>query len=149
MAPSIQVDLADGSVELPALALVIRRGTNQTSAEAMLAEFRKGAVDHGNGYSWSNFHGLTFGGMPCGLALGFHQGALTQAHLGVALPDVKIEGGWPTRQAIDDEIAFVRKVFRDQLGREFGDNPEQFKWGIAWSGFDPKGFMATAGVRYA
>lgn len=149
MAPSIQVDLADGSVRVPDVGLVIRRGMSQTSADMMLPEFRKGAVDHGNGYSWSNFHGLSLGGMPCGLALGFHQGALMEVHLGVALPDVKLEGGWPTREAIDAEIAFVRKVFRDQLDREFGDKPEHFKWGVAWSGFDPKGFMATAGVRYA
>jgi hypothetical protein len=65
------------------------------------------------------------------------------------LPNAKLDGGWPTREAINDEIAFVKEVFRDQLKRKFGDNTEQFKWGVAWSGFDSKGFKATAGIRYA
>lgn len=149
MAPSIQIDPADGSVKLPDLGLVIPNGINQASVETMLSEFRKAAVDHGNGYSWSSFHGLTFGTMPCGLALGFRERALTEVHLGVVLPHATLEGGWPTREAIDDEIAFVREVFRGQLKREFGDKPEYFKWGVAWSGFDPKGFTATSGIRYA
>lgn len=87
--------------------------------------------------------------MLCGLALGFHHGTLTEVHLGVALPDTEKNCGWPTRTAIDKEIAFMRKVFHRQLGREFGDRLEAFSWGVAWSGFDPKGFTATAGIRYA
>jgi hypothetical protein len=148
MASSIQLDLSDGAVRLLDLGLVIRPGIDQTSAETMLSEFRKGAVDHANGYSWLNFHRLTFGTMPCVLALGFRQGALTQINFGVVLPHVTLELGWPTREAIDDEISFVRSVFRDQLQREFGDKPEHFGWGVVWSGFDPKGFTATAGIRY-
>lgn len=148
MAPNIQIDLADGSLSLIEQKLVIHKGMSQTNLERMLSEFQKGAVDHGNGYSWSNFKGLSLGAMPCGLALGFRLGSLTEIHFGVSLPDVTLESGWPTRKAIDAEIAFVRSVFRDQLGREFGDKPEHFKWGTVWSGFDPKGFMATAGIRY-
>lgn len=148
MDPGIQIDLFDGSVKVVGVGLVIHRGSSRSSAESMLSEFHKGTVDHGNGYSWSSFRGLTLGGMPCGLALGFHQCGLTQVHLGVALPGVELEGGGPTRESINDEIDFVRKVLREQLGREFGDHPEQFKWGIAWSSFDPKGFLATSGIRY-
>lgn len=148
MAPSIQVSSADGSVKLFDLGFVICRKMNKANVKAMLSQFWTGEIDHGNGYSWSSFHGLTFGTMPCGLALGFHQGVLTEINLGVALPQAMLEGGCPTRQAIDDEITFVRKVFHDQLKREFGDNPEYFEWGIAWSGFDPKGFTASAVIRY-
>ena len=148
MAPSIQVDSFDGSVKVFDFGLVLCRGMSQSSAESMLSEFHTGAVDHGNGYSWSNFRGLSLGGMPCGVALGFHQSGLTRVHLGVTMPGVELEGGWPTREAINDEISFVRKVLREQLGREFGDHPEQFNWGFAWSSFDPKGFQATAGIRY-
>lgn len=129
--------------------LLIRQGMEQTNVERMLSAFHKDRTDHGNGYSWSQCKGLTLGAMPCGLSLGFRTGTLAEIHFGVVLPDVKLEGGWLTRKAIDQEIAFVRKILRDQLGRDFGDRPENFTWGIAWSGFDPKGFTATAGIRYA
>ena len=148
MIPNIHINLADGSINIFDGRIVIQQGMSQATADSMLSQFLKGALDHGNGYSWSNFHGLTLGGLPGGLALGFHNSALTQVHLGVALPAVKLEGGWPTRDAIDEEIAFMRKVLGEQLGREFGDRPEHFKWGVAWTGFDAKRFQATAGIRY-
>jgi hypothetical protein len=149
MTPSIHIDIADGSVKLLGSQHTICRGASQASVEAMLCEFQMGAVDHGNGYSWLNFHGLTFGEMPCGLALLFHQKKLTEVHFSVALPNAPLESGWPTRAAIDDEIEFVRKIFRAQLKRRFRNEPEQFRWGVAWSEFDSKGFRATAGIRYA
>jgi hypothetical protein len=64
MAPSIRIDSADGSVQLPDLSLVIRQGMSQASLETMLFGLRKEAVDYGNGYSWESFNGLTLGKMP-------------------------------------------------------------------------------------
>lgn len=66
---------------------------------------------------------LLFERMPCGVALGFRQCGLTQIHLGVALPGVELEGTWPTREAINDEISFARKVLHEQLEREFCGHP--------------------------
>lgn len=149
MPPFIHVDSEDGSVKLPELGLALGKGLPQSSVELMLADFWKGARDHGNGYSWVNFSGLTFGGAPCGLAVGFHHSALTQSFLSVFLPDMELEDGWPTREAIDKEIAFVRKTLWDQLGRKFGDKTENFTWGVAWCSYDPKAGVASSGVRYS
>jgi hypothetical protein len=148
MAPNIEIDVSNGSVKILEPGLVIRRGMSQLSAQSMLVEFLNGEIDHGNGYTWTYLHGLTFGTMPCGISLGFHEGALTQLFLSVALPGAKLEDGWPTLEAIHDEIAFVRKIFRSQLNRRFRDKPEDFKWGSVWSSYDPKGFMAISGIRY-
>ena len=53
-----------------------------------------------------------------------------------------MEGGWPTRDAIDKEVAFVRDILaRGGLIRKFG-------WGEVWSGYDAKSFIASNGLRY-
>lgn len=149
MPSPIVINSSNGSLKLLDLGLVIRKGMERASVEAMLSQFPKSVVDHGNGYSWSSFNGLTFGSMPCGISLCFHHGALTEVHLGVVLPNRKFEHEWPTREASDQEIAFVRKVFHDQLKRRFRNKVEHFPWGVAWSMFDEKGFCASSGIRYA
>ena len=145
---ALQLDPKDGSWHLPGRGVVIHGGMSQSAAEQILHAFYRDRIDHGNGYTWSYFHRLQFGGQPCALALGFHQAILTDVHLSVSLPDAPLESGWPTRAAIDAEIAFVRGVFTQQLGRVFGEHSERFDWGVAWSGFDPKACVASAGVRY-
>lgn len=147
-ANALQLDPSDGSWHLPGRGVVIHAGMRQSTADQTLREFYRDCIDHGNGYTWSYFHGLQFGGLPCALSLGFHHAVLTEVHLSVSLPDAQLESGWPTLAAIDAEIAYVRGVFTQQLGRAFGERSECFDWGVAWSGFDPKAYVASAGVRY-
>lgn len=103
----------------------------------------------GNGYEWLSFHKVTLGKQPCGFAAGFNHGALTEVHFSVSLPDAKLEGGWPTREAIEEELAFVRSQLNAQLGTEPDAASTAFPWGTVWSMSDPKGFQANSGVRYA
>ncbi len=63
------------------------------------------------------------------------------------LPNAPAEGGWPTREAIDEEGAFVRRTLAKE-GLSLGDSATAFAWGEVWSGFGPKGFLAGNGVRY-
>jgi hypothetical protein len=145
---ALKFDANNGSVSLPARANVIHGGMSQSHAEAALGECLRDRVDHANGYTWSNFHGLQLGGMPCVLSLGFHHAALTELHLSVSLPDAELAEGWPTRATIDAALTFMRRVFTEQFGREFGEDDERFDWGLAWCGFDAKACLASAGIRY-
>lgn len=78
--------------------------------EAKIGEWIAGARDMGAGYVWLKLCGLDFGEQPATLALCFYQGCLDQASWSVQLPNAPIEDGWPTREAIDAEVAFVKKV---------------------------------------
>jgi hypothetical protein len=149
MTSSVLIDIADGSVKLLGSQQTIRRGTNQADLEAMLSEYKAGDVDYGNGCSWLYLHDLTFGEMPCRLALLFRKKRLAEIHFAVALPNAPIECGWPTLEAINNEIAFVRQVFSAQLKRRVRSKSERFGWGMVWSDYDEKGCRATAGIRYA
>lgn len=144
----LDIDPADGALVLQPSGRRWRKGLAKADAEAQMADFFKGTHDHGNGHSWSSFSGFDFGGMPCWLSVGFHDGLLHMVLMGVGLPGAEEEDGWPTQKAIDNEIAFMRRALGKQLGRSFGNAPESFPWGTAWSRFDPKGFMASAGVSY-
>jgi len=139
----------DGALVLQPSGRSWHQGLAKAQAEARMAEFFKGTHDHGNGYAWSSFSGFDFGGMPCWLSVGFHEGLLNMVLMGVGLPGAQEEDGWPTQKTIDNEIAFVRRVLHQQLGRNFGNHSVSFPWGEAWSRFDPKGFMASAGLSYA
>jgi len=119
----------------------------KSEAEPQIAHLVKWSQDHGNGYEWLYLGWLTFGGQPASLGLCFHDGRLEQASWSVQLPDAPIEGGWPTREAIDREVAFVRKTLA-QDGLSIGNNPNTFHWGEAWSSFDGKGSIASNGLRY-
>lgn len=119
----------------------LRGGLSREAVSSALAPLYRSSLDHGNGYEWLSFHGDTFGGHPCGFALLFRQGSMTEIHFNVMLPDAEMENGWPTKGAIDDEVAFARKELSTQLGAEIGDRGVTFSWGAAWSTFDPKGFQ--------
>lgn len=148
MAPSLSFRPADGSMIIKGHPLIIGPGLPLETVQAGLVPFYRSHVDHGNGYQWLTFAGVEFGGHPCGFSLCFHLGRLTRVHWGVALPDEKVEGGWPTREAIDEEISFVRGILAQAFGRSFATGLERFPWGTAWSVFDAKGFQASAGLCY-
>ena len=69
--------------------------------------------------------------------------------MGVSLPGAPLEDGWPTQAAIDAEVAFMRRILATALGRKLTGGLARFDWGEAWARFDPKGFMASSGIRYS
>jgi hypothetical protein len=148
MVPALAIVPNDGSLRIEGCPVVICRNLSREEAAAGLSQFYRSQTDHGNGYEWLVFGGVSFGGRPCGFSLCFHRGRLTQVHWGVSLPNAPQAGGWPTREAIDAEIAFVRGILQQSLGRSFVSGEERFPWGIVWATFDSKGFQASAGVRY-
>ncbi|AYG57823.1 hypothetical protein CCGE525_02610 [Rhizobium jaguaris] len=107
-----------------------------------------GSRDLKNGYEWLQLRGLAFGKHPAGLSLCFHHGKLISSDWGVSLPGAPMEGGWPTQQAIDQEIAFVRRILTALFQTELTTGALEFSWGTVWSKFDPKGFLASHGIRY-
>ncbi|WP_309753214.1 hypothetical protein [Novosphingobium sp.] len=115
--------------------------------EPQIALLLKGSRDHGNGHEWLYLEGLTFGGQTALLSLCLHFGQLEQASWSVQLPDAPMDGGWPARKAIDEEIAFVRRTL-EEGGFHLSDGSLKFEWGELWSGFDAKGFLASSGLRY-
>jgi len=144
----LEINPTDGSLVLQPSGRAVAKGLRREDVQALLAEFFGGSHEHGNGYAWLSFHGFDLGGKPCWLSLGFHDGLLNMVLIGVGLPGAEEEDGWPTQKAIDNEIAFVRQALGKQLGRHFGNGDVTFPWGTAWSRFDPKGFAASAGLRY-
>ncbi len=116
--------------------------------QALVSPWVRGSRDLQNGYKWLQLGGLTFGNHPAGLSLCFHHGKLIGADWGVSLPGASMEGGWPTQQAIDQEIAFVRQILATLFQREMTTHALEFSWGTVWSEFDPKGFLAAHGMRY-
>lgn len=145
--PQMVVDPADGSLKLGDLA-TLSAGNDKGAIEAALALHVRGARDHGNGYAWLDLQGFLFGGHPCSLSLCFFQGRLAEASWSVSLPGAEQKGGWPTREAIEAEVKFVRSVLAEQLGRPLEQGHEGFPWGAVWSQFDAKGFSASNGLRY-
>jgi len=69
--------------------------------------------------------------------------------MSVSLPGATLEDGWPTQAAIDAEVAFMRRTLGAALGCKLSGGHAHFNWGEAWARFDPKGFMASSGIRYA
>ncbi len=114
------------------------------SIEPLIADLLVCSRDHGNGFEWLYLRGLTFGGQPVGLSICFHDGCFEQASWSVNLPDAATEGGWPTREAIDCELSFVRETLVREMNIRVGKMP----WGEVWSSFDAKGFMAANGLCY-
>jgi hypothetical protein len=142
MATEFSIDADTGNLRLGLVVLTPRQ--SRASVEPQVAGFRVGSNDHGNGYAWLHLGGLTFGGPPAFLSLCFHNRRLTEASWAVQLAGATAEGGWPTREAIDDELAFVREALKT-MGLRTG----RTTWGEVWSTFDPKGFLAANGLRYA
>ena len=100
--------------------------------------------DHGNGYEWLALQKLSFGGQPAGLSLCFYNGQLQQATWSIQLPGARVEDNWPTQEAIEAEVTFVKKTLSEEMGLFVG----QQAWGEIWSVFDQKGFIASNGLKY-
>ena len=148
MSPALTIDCADGAVTIDGCSFVLTKAASRADVTKHFAEFYRSQRGDPDSYEWLTFEGVSFGGQPCGFSLCFHEGHLTEMNFAVALPDETSEGGWPTREAIDQEIAFVRKELEKQLSRSFKRGEVRFAWGVVWSQFDQKGFQASAGLRY-
>ena len=127
-----------------------RLAAHQAKAEVepRLAQLIEGARDHGNGYEWLYLGGVSFGGQPAGLALCFHNGRLAEAMWSLRYAEVAEEGAWPSRDASEAEIAFVREVLARDMGFDARRASMRFGWGEVWSDYDEKGAMAGNGLRY-
>lgn len=145
MEPQITIDPQTGSLSVGRIRLEPLQ--SRSEIEPQIAELVRGSRDHGNGYEWLFLRGLSFGSQPAFVGLCFYDGRLEEASWSVELPHAPKEGGWPTRQAIDEEVAFVRRTLAKD-GLNLGDSPNKFAWGEAWSNFDAKGFVASNGLRY-
>lgn len=126
----------------------LRAAQDKSSVEAIASQWVGGSRDLQNGYEWLQLHGLSFGRQPADLSLCFHDGKLTSAHWGASLPGATMEEGWPTQQAINQELKFVKRVLVTMLRTELTDGEIVFPWGTVWSRFDPKGFSASHGVSF-
>ena len=146
MHDALDIDPESGCLRIAGLA-PIGAGAAMSDVANALAQRAACARDHGNGYAWLYFKDLSFGGRPCHLGLCFLDGRLVEASWSVTLPD-SAPGEWPTREEIDEEIAFVRAVLGELLGRPVSNGHWRFGWGEIWSEFDPKGFSAAHGLRY-
>lgn len=148
-APALLIDPADGSLRIDGCVLTVRPGLDIGRAREEFVSFYRHHTDHRNGFEWLNFGGVSLSGRPASFSLGFHNSVLDDMVLfSVSLPNASMEDGWPTQQAIDDEIAFVRRALAAQLGCTFKRGVAEFSWGSAWALFDPKGFQASAGLRW-
>jgi hypothetical protein len=143
MPASFSIDRETGSIRIGDT-VVFKPGEQKVKVESQVRDLVDGFQDHGNGFEWLTLHRLTFGGRPAHLSLCFHDNLLEQASWSVHLPDAETDGGWPTREAIDAEVAFVLRTLTDEMGIHAG----LFPWGEIWSSFDAKGFIAANGLRY-
>lgn len=122
---------------------------NRDDAASALADYFRNSINHNNDYEWLSFHGLSIESASCGLAMCFYQGKLQSIHFGLAISSSDTTDGWPTREMIDAEVSFMRGILSRSFSRSFSMGQESFPWGTIWSGFDPKGFQASSGIRYA
>ena len=149
MTYSLSIDAADGSIIIGGVAGPVQAGAPREAVTELLAALATGHRDHRNGFEWFNYGPVEFEGQICHVSLCFHEGRLQQAAWSVTLPGAPMEGDWPTRAAIDAEVAFVRRALKKQLGKSLRSGEVAFAWGSVWSSFDPKGFIAANGLRYA
>ncbi|QDX24871.1 hypothetical protein FPZ54_01720 [Sphingomonas suaedae] len=143
MLAKLSIARETGCVRIGDLAVLGSRH-HKSAVEQAVGPLVIGSRDHGNGYEWLDLGGMTFGGEQAALSLCFSSGLLEAISWNVQLPDAPMESGWPTKEAIDSEVSFVRGVLLQEMGIELGSQP----WGELWSHFDPRGFMASSGLRY-
>jgi hypothetical protein len=147
-APSLVIDPTDGSVHIDGLELVIDAGLTQATALVGLSRFYVSTLDMKTGYEWLKFRGVKFGGERARFAPCFYVGKLTEIGLGASSPNEKMTGRWPSREEMDENVAFLRQELRRQLHRPFWTGEERFEWGGVWANIDVKGGLPSAGLRY-
>jgi hypothetical protein len=144
----VLLDATDGRIRLGELPTVIGPTLSLEQARLAFATRVHAERDVGTAYHWLSLHRLTLGGAPASISLCFHGQQLDRVTMGVELPGAPLEDGWPTQAAIDAEVAFMKRTLGTALGRTLAGGRARFGWGEAWAVFDPKGFMASSGIRY-
>lgn len=145
----MKVNPTDGSIQLGNLPSLICPTLSLDEARIAFVTLMHGERDVGTGYVWLSLHRLSLGGAPAGISLCFHGQHLDMVTISVDLPGATLEDGWPTQAAIDAEVAFMRRTLGAALGCKLSGGHAHFNWGEAWARFDPKGFMASSGIRYS
>ena len=148
MTNSVKIDPKSGNVKIGERFL-LQSSHSLKDTRKLLADLITNERDIKNGYLWLNIQeNLIFGDLPCALRICFYQSQLKEFSWGVHLPDMELERGWPTRKAIDEEIHFVRNELTIQLRQKVTKDGVEFPWGVIWSIFDQKSFIASHGLRY-
>lgn len=142
------LNATDGSIQLGNLPTLIGPALSRDEARVAFATLVRDERDVGTGYRWLSLHRLSLGGAPADISLCFHGQQLDMVTMGVDLPGATLQDGWPTQTAIDAEVAFMKRTLGAALGRKLAGGHARFDWGEAWARFDPKGFMASSGIRY-
>ena len=147
MESGFEVETRTGAILLPG-GRALPAGVSKMEIASRIANWQSDSRDFGNGYEWLTLRELSFGGHSAALSLCLNHGVFEEARWGVRLPGMPTEGGWPTREAIEQEITFVRSILARQIGLDPSAGEKSFPWGVVWSDFDPKGFCASNGLRY-
>lgn len=146
----LRIDPSSGDIHLHGFEQPVQAHLHAGDARSRFASLIAREWDHGNGYAWIGLSGpLRLQEMRASMSLCFFEERLTQVMLGVALPDDEEEEGWPTEQTSQRHVGFLRRALGKQLGQDMASGRAELPWGTVWAHFDMKGFMATAGVRYA
>ncbi len=147
--PALRFHSSDGhaEIETPLPVVLVRGMRRQAVRDSLDKHFRSATKTHAD-HEWLNFGGISFGGKPCSLSAVFEHGLLQLLTFSVQLHADQAERGWPTPAEIQEEVEFVRTELTAQLGSVIAASPARFTWGSAWSFRDPKGGLASSGVRY-
>jgi hypothetical protein len=148
MLTAFTLSLDDGSIQIEGCALKLAAGVGRVAAVNALGRYYSGNREQNDGSEWVYLQGLSFDGAASGMSLYFEQGALLEMNWSVILPDAELDGGWPSQEAIDEEIAFVRKALGRLKRAGSFSGREKFGWGEVWSEFDAAAFSASSGLRY-
>lgn len=148
MLTGFKLSLDDGAISVDGIAQKLTAGLSRQAAVAALGSFYTGNVEHKNAIEWVYLQGLSFDGAASGMSLCFERGGLVEVNWSVSLDEAELDGGWPTQEAIDQEIAFVRAALARMSPRGSFSGRERFGWGEVWSEFDEPAFNASSGLRY-
>jgi hypothetical protein len=140
------IDAVAGTIRI-GCELAIRAGESKSELARRLKPLGGRSERYGKGYDRLHLDGLSFGGQPALLNLGFHHGRLTEASWGVCLPG-QTRGEWPTREQAEAEMEFVRGVLAQQIGFAPTAMSMAYSWGAVWSEYDPRSLTAGHGLRY-
>lgn len=150
MNPELIICPQDGSIRIQRneFSIVIDNTLTADRAVVVLAPFSLSERDHGNGYQWRSYSGVSINGVPSSFALCFYAGRLMEVHLGLSPSNEATNNVWPSQESVERDVDFLRDSLRQQLSRSFESGTETFPWGSAWVTFDAKAFSLSAGVRY-
>lgn len=78
-------------------------------AVSMLGPFYLAELDHGNGYIWRSYSGVSINGVPGSFALCFYAGRLTEAHVGLSISNEATNNVWPSHESVERDVGVLRR----------------------------------------